>query len=103
VSYLAEPVTVLYVFSPHKAGLIYLFSSLIVWTSWNHMDVEGLAGLLRMFLALALAMPTAAVLATAGSLNSDLTLLLGYLLNAVGIAVLVDRRSRRRELIQRKS
>lgn len=67
------------------------------------MDVEGLAGLLRMFLALALAMPTAAVLATAGSLNSDLTLLLGYLLNAVGIAVLVDRRSRRRELIQRKS
>ena len=67
------------------------------------MDVEGLSGILRMFLALALAMPTAAVLVTVDSLNSDLTLLLGYLFNAAGLAVLVERRSHRREIIQRKS
>jgi hypothetical protein len=56
-----------------------------------------------MFLALAPAMPLAAVLSTSGSIDSNVTLLLGYLANAGCLALFLELRSRRLERPQDRS
>jgi hypothetical protein len=78
-----------------KASLLYLVSALLFWTAWEHADMTGFMGLLRMFLAIGAAMPAAAVLVTFGSLDSDASLLIGYAVNAAALAAWVELRSRR--------